>query len=309
MIEKRAPYSFENEQQAIAYIADCERQFRDRVIAIAQELAAEPDLHLIGLSGPTCAGKTTTGTLLIDHLQRAGHRVHMISVDDFFREQPGIREQLNRPDAQPPDFDSIDALDLELFTNCLDELMQTGHTVMPRFNLGEGIREGTRELKVEGDNDVFLLEGIQVVYPEINALLRRYHYRSIFANVGSALTVGGVTYAPEQIRLLRRVVRDYHFRSSDADFTFFLWNSVRDNEEKNILPYADSCDVRLDSLMPYEIGMLRPYLELILGKVAPTSKYRAKADEILSNVSHVQPLSNEWLPSDALYREFVPVKK
>lgn len=309
MTQRTAPHSFENRQEAIRYIAECERSFRDRVIAMAKNLAAEPDLHLIGLSGPTCAGKTTTGTILIDHLKQAGRRVHMISVDDFFLEQPGIREKLKQPGAEPPDFDSIDALDLELFTKCLDELMRTGHTVLPRFNLGEGIREGTRELTVEDDKDVFLLEGIQVVYPEINALLRRYHYRSIFTNVGSSLTVGGVTYAPEHVRFMRRVVRDYHFRSSDAEFTFFLWNSVRENEKKNILPYADGCDTKLDSLMGYEIGMLRPYLELILGQMPPASSYRAKAEEILSSVSRVQALSNQLLPSDALYREFVPMEK
>jgi hypothetical protein len=61
--------------------------------------------------------------------------------------------------------------------------------------------------------------------------------------------------------------------------------------------------------MGYEIGMLRPYLELILRQMPPASSYRAKAEEILSSVSRVQALSNELLPSDALYREFVPMKK
>lgn len=303
-----APYSFENQQSAIDYIADCEGRFRDCVVSLAKDLAADEDLHLIGLSGPTCAGKTTTATLLIDHLQRAGKRVHMISVDDFFLEQPNLREKA-KEGAEPPDFDSIDALDFELFSSCMDELMRTGHTNIPRFDLGHGVRRGFSELTVQDDSDVFLLEGIQVVYPEINELLHHYHYRSIFTNVQSSLDVGGVTYAPAHIRFLRRMVRDYHFRSSDAAFTFFLWESVRNNEKKNIFPYADACDAHLNSLMGYEIGMLRPYLELILGELAPSSIYRKQADEILEHISHVEPLTPDLLPPNALYREFVPVKK
>lgn len=309
MTPLKAPSSFENQQSASAYIAECEVQFKEQVISLAKNLATVSDLHLIGLSGPTCAGKTTTAALLIDHLHQAGKRVHLISVDDFFREQPNSRESLKKEGAEPPDFDSIDALDFDLFASCMDELMRTGHTMMPQFDLGRGVRKGFCELSVQDDNDVFLLEGIQVVYPEISALLRQYNYRSIFTNVQNDLVVGGVTYTPAHVRFLRRVVRDYHFRSSDAAFTFFLWESVRKNEKKSILPYADACDSQLDSLMGYEIGMLRPYLETILGELSFQSVYRKQADDILEHVRHVQPLKTEWLPDNALYREFVPVKK
>ena len=233
----------------------------------------------------------------------------MISVDDFFREQPNSRERLKEEGAEPPDFDSIDALDFDLFSSCMDELMRTGHTMIPRFNLGQGVREGFSALTVEDDSDVFLLEGIQVVYPEINELLHRYNYRSIFTNVASDLYVGGVIYTPVQIRFLRRLVRDYHFRSSDAAFTFFLWDGVRKNEEKSIFPNAVACDAHLNSLMGYEIGMLRPYLELILGELSAQSEYRPQADRILEHISHVEPLKTEWLPKNALYWEFVPANK
>ena len=44
------------------------------------------------------------------------------------------------------------------------------------------------------------------------------------------------------------------------EFTFKLWESVRSNEERSILPFSDDCDVLLNSLMPYEINMLKPYI-------------------------------------------------
>lgn len=310
MTIKHAPHSFSGTEAAEQYIAACEQDFRRQVIELTDRLISHPELHLIGLSGPTCAGKTTAASIITDQLQQAGRRVHIISVDDFFREQPHGKDLMYDPQgAEKLDFDSIDALDFELFSDFMDALMRTGRARMPRFNIGAGIREGFVELNAPGEEDIFLIEGIQVVYPEIDALLRRYDYRSIFIRPAHTLEVGRAQYEPNEIRFLRRLVRDYYFRSTEAAFTFFAWDSVRENEEKSIFPNADACDEQLDSLMGYEIGMLRPHLENILGQLPHSSVYQPRADAILRDISTVQPLRTEWLPSHALYREFVPLNQ
>ena len=303
-----APNVFEDAAAARAYIAECEGAFAQQVIDLTKRLIANPDLHLIGLSGPTCAGKTTSAAIITQQLEAAGKRVHIISVDDFFREQPHTREMLQDPAAiENFDFDSIDALDFDLFSRFMDQLMHTGHAMMPKFNIGAGVREGFVPLDAPGEEDVFLIEGIQVVYPEISALLHQYDYRSIFIRPARSLEVGGNLYEPNQIRLLRRQVRDYHFRASDAAFTFFAWDSVRKNEEKSIFPNVAACDEQLDSLMGYEIGMLRPHLETIFSQLPSSSVYRPIADAILHDIATVQPLTADLLPEHALYREFVPL--
>lgn len=310
MTVSRAPTAFASEQMARDYIASCEQAFEKQVVDVCQGLIDHPELRLIGLSGPTCAGKTTAASLLIRQLESAGRRVHMISVDDFFREQPhGTgRHAMNDPEAaEKLDFDSIDALDFPLFCAFMDELMTKGRAPMPKFNIGAGVREGFVDLIAPNPEDVFLLEGIQVVYPEISSILHQYSYRSIFIQPTRSLDVNGVTYTPNDIRLLRRLVRDYYFRSSEASFTFFLWDSVRKNEENNIFPYVNTCDEQLDSLMGYEIGMLRPHLDHILSQIPLSSVYRDQGDAILRHISGVQPLSSAWLPQHALYREFVPI--
>ena len=304
----QAPSIFENEKAAGAYVAECENAFARQVIDLTGRLIADPDLHLIGLSGPTCAGKTTSASIITQQLKAAGKRVHIISVDDFFREQPHTREMMNDPGAiENFDFDSIDALDFDLFSHFLSELMTKGRAMMPKFNIGAGVREGFVPLEAPGEEDVFLIEGIQVVYPEISALLHQYDYCSIFIRPSRSLEVGGALYEPNEIRLLRRLVRDYHFRASDAAFTFFAWDSVRRNEEKSIFPYADACDEQLDSIMGYEIGMLRPHLENIFSQLPHSSVYRPHADAILHDIATVQPLYSDLLPEHALYREFVPL--
>jgi uridine kinase len=143
MTVSRAPTVFESEQMARDYIASCEQAFEKQVVDVCQGLIDHPELRLIGLSGPTCAGKTTAASLLIRQLESAGRRVHMISVDDFFREQPhGTgRHAMNDPEAaEKLDFDSIDALDFPLFCAFMDELMTKGRAPMPKFNIGAGVR-------------------------------------------------------------------------------------------------------------------------------------------------------------------------
>ena len=303
-----APSAFEGEDQAIAYIDQCEKSFHNNVVALSQKLMSIEGLRLIGLTGPTCAGKTTAAAILIEQMQSAGRKVHLVSVDDFFRDQPHGRSLMNEPDGEKRlDFDSIDALDFELFSQCLSELMMTGKTNVPKYDLGAGRRVGFVELLAPDQTDVILLEGIQVVYPEISELLHQYTYHSIYIDVGSALAVGDSVFRPEDVRLMRRLVRDYHFRSSEAEFTFFLWHSVRANEEKNIFPHVHLCESRLDSLMGYEIGLLRPYLETVLSQLDADSECRSRAEDILKSIANVAPLNPCWLPSNALYREFIPV--
>ena len=87
--------------------------------------------------------------------------------------------------------------------------------------------------------------------------------------------------------------------------TFEMWDSVRDNEEKNIFPYTDLCALHIDSTMPYEIGILKPYLCRILPTVSENSPHRVRADAILSQMETVLSLSDEWVASDSLYKEFI----
>lgn len=306
MSELIAKTSFVSDVQAKEYIKSCESAFRTRIDHIADCILEQKNVRLLGLGGPTCAGKSTAAKLLIRHLESAGMRVHMISIDDFFREQPHAMALMEDPDGHKKlDFDSIDALDFPLLRASVISLMSNGYAKLPRFDLSTGLRSGVYELKVKDDRDIFLFEGIQTVYPQINALFREYPYYSMLINVQSPLIANGLRFEPNHIRLLRRLVRDYYRRSSPPEFTFFAWHSVRENEENNIFPYVDACDATMDSLMGYELSMLRPYLEHILSTLPTDNASYDLATRILEEIKGVQPLSESLLPPDSLYREFV----
>ena len=94
------------------------------------------------------------------------------------------------------------------------------------------------------------------------------------------------------------------YRAASPSFTFDIWESVRENEEKNIFPNIGSCNRTVDSTMPYEIGLLKPYLEKFLREDRDEST-RGEAKTILCRLQKVQTVSDKLVGSDSLYREFI----
>ena len=104
---------------------------------------------------------------------------------------------------------------------------------------------------------------------------------------------------------MRRVVRDYLKRSTDPSFTLYLWQSVRENEDRHIFPYADRCDEFIDSTLPYEIGMLKPYLEVILAGIPREDPFFDEAMKMLRRLADVEPVPADYMLQNSLYKEFI----
>lgn len=258
------------------------------------------DLKIIGLTGPSCSGKTTAAGKLISHLKAKGKQVVVVSLDNFFRDVESIRRKGVAGEMDKLDFDSEDAMDLELLDRTVESLLSSRPTVLPRFDFSTGKLDLNGDVLTPSSGDVFLFEGIQLLYPGVNAILSRVDYGSIYISPESSILTGGQRFDSNEIRLLRRLVRDYRHRNSSAEFTFFLWKSVRENEERAIFPFRDRCSESIDSTLPYEIGMLKPYLLPILdGCQDPI------AEELLKKLQNVQSIPSGYLTQNSLYKEFI----
>ena len=77
------------------------------------------------------------------------------------------------------------------------------------------------------------------------------------------------------------------------------------NEDKNILPYADDADYKINSLLGYECGMLKYDLDKLLPEISPDSPYYQKGCEILTLLDGIDTISPEYLPEGSLYHEFM----
>ena len=285
------------------FIRKCDEKFEDLLERSVSKLCDGVSVRVLGLTGPTCSGKTTAAKKLLRHLGDEERRVATVSLDDFFKDCFS-REDLVGAKIEDLDFDSPDTLDTELLSGFVDEIFKKGRAKKPIFDFVSGTRSRWEEIECDGD-DVLLFEGIQVLYPAVLSIIESHGGKVLAVRPESGIEMGGKRYDPDFIRLCRRLVRDANFRGASPDFTLALWGSVRRNEEANIFPYMDRCDVRIDTTLSYELNVLAPYLRRILAGVERGSKYHGECLEILGLLEDVVGIESFAISNDSLYKEFV----
>ena len=300
----RSYMSFANESEARNFVEKCERDFEERLSGAGERVCEHRGVRLIGLSGPTCSGKTTAANKLIKYLVAQGKKVHVVSIDDFYYDRDVLVARANNDPDIEIDYDSEDTIDLDDLRRCVEQVFTDEPTQIPKFDFLTGKRSGYTTIDAD-ENDMFIFEGIQAIYPSVTALFRQYDYRSVYISVESGFRIGDRTFSTDEIRLMRRVVRDYNFRGATPEFTLYLWESVRANEELNIFPYAVDCDYFINSTLPFEINMLVPFLREILPQVPVDNKYRGQAEDILEKIEGIQSVSPKLLSPESLYYEFL----
>ena len=120
-------------------------------------------VKLVLISGPSSSGKTTFSKRLSIQLMTNGLKPFPISLDNYFvdREETPLDENCNY------DYESLYALDLELFNQQLQALLRGEEVELPRFNFSLGKKEYKGDkLKIE-DNTILILEGIHALNPEL----------------------------------------------------------------------------------------------------------------------------------------------
>lgn len=288
-------------------IEKAEARFCEQLYHTADMICADKELNIVRLSGPTCAGKTTAAKMLVKRMNENGKNAVFVSIDDFYYDCDRL-ERISRENGfDGIDYDSPATIDTEAMADFLDELFARGEAMCPRFDFTTGKREVGSKIVI-GENDILILEGIQAVYPQIIELLGKRKSDCIFIMPEDSISVGNVCFEPNEIRLMRRIVRDSNFRDTTATETMELWKGVRANEEKNIFPYVKGCKYRINSTMPYEIGVLRPYLEKILAASSTDrlyEKYKKEFSEMLDKVRVAEPIPSSYIDEDYLYQEFV----
>ena len=310
----RLPLTFASPAEGIALVGKNERDFDARLNEAASAICADCITHgvkVIRLSGPSCAGKTTTAHKLTSVLEAAGRVVYPISIDDFFYGRDVLEAKAEASPNGELDYDSVAAIDLPALKTCVRDLMEKGSARIPVFDFITGYATECRDLTVpDGVEPIFLFEGIQAVYPEVAALFAGIPERSIFINVMKETVLVSPdgaerVFTPEDIRLLRRLVRDEAKRGTLPDFTLTLWHSVRANEEASIYPNAPACHYGIDSNMAFDVHMLAPHLRRIMAEHPCDGEEAAWARRILASVEGVEGIDPVCLAPNSLYHEFI----
>lgn len=278
-----------------------EQCFAAHLERTAQQLAAQQALRVIWLSGPTCSGKTTTASMLCERLLRLGHRVHAVSIDDYYLDRSLLTARAGNADV---DYESVQAIDFTALGQTLERILTLQKLSLPVYDFLSGKRVGYQDVEPE-KGDIFLFEGIQAIYPQITALIPRCNACGIFISPGS-IRVNGVLFCAEELRLMRRIVRDAKFRGVKAEQTLALWESVRKNEDKNIFPYTDALDIHISSSFAYELFVIKPLLEQELSNAAILDGTPgALARRLLEKISALPRMEMSFVPRDSMFREFI----
>ncbi len=297
-----------SEQQKLlrmkAFIDKCDSDFSERIEKIAGDIAINNDIKLVRLSGPTCSGKTTAAAMLTRALKKYGKRALTVSIDDFYFDTHILKSNSQKKGLANIDYDSADTIDLAELGRFVEEIFESDEVHCPVFDFRIGRRNEYRILNSR-ENDIFIFEGIQAVYPEVTAMFEKHRSVGIFICPLTEFVLNNDVIKPNDLRLMRRLVRDYKYRNTDPEFTFQLWESVRNNEERSIFPYANTCEYRVDSAMPYELGVLRPYLEGMLSSIKEENRFYSLAQKILLSLSETEIIPDTLIGKDSLYKEFV----
>ena len=273
-----------------------------KMAQIADAINQKGKVKMVLISGPSSSGKTTFAKRLSIQLMVLGIKPVAISLDNYFvdREQTPLDAKGNY------DFESLYALDLELFNSHLKSLIGGEEVDIPRFNFSLGKKEYPGDkLRIDGQN-VLILEGIHALNPDLLPGIPQDVMYKVYVSALTSMSLDDHNWIPTtDNRLLRRIIRDYRYRSYSARETISRWDSVREGEEKWIYPYQENADAMFNSALIFEFSVLRSFAEPILRQVPQNCPEYTEAHRLLRFIEYFVPISDPEIPPTSLLREFL----
>ncbi len=273
-----------------------------RIARIAEEIAARPTVKFVMIAGPSSSGKTTFSRRLSVQLIAHGLKPHAISVDNYFKS----RRETPRDKTGDYDYECLEALDVELFNQDMNRLLEGESVKLPTYNFVTGEREYKEPPLTIGSEDVLVIEGIHCLNDAFSYSLPKEKKYKIYISALTQLNVDEHNRIPTTDgRLLRRIVRDNRTRGTNARETIARWPSVRRGEENNIFPYQEEADVIFNSALLYELSVLKMYAEPLLFQVRREDKEYDEAVRLLKFLDYFLPMPSEEVPHNSILREFI----
>lgn len=276
-------------EKKIAHIADKIFENRDRI-------------KIVLIAGPSSSGKTTFSKRLSIQLRVLGLKPHPISLDDYFVD----REMTPKNEKGEYDFESINALDLELFNSQLASLLNAEEIKLPKFDFIKGQRVWTDENYEMEQDSILVIEGIHGLNEVLTSLISRENKYKIYVSALTQLNIDDHNRIPTtDVRLLRRIVRDNMSRGRNAEATLLSWTQVRAGEEINIFPFQEEADTMFNSTLVYEMSILKKYAEPLLKEIDVTSPAYIEAKRLLLFLGYFKEAGEYHIPYNSIIREFI----
>jgi uridine kinase len=272
-----------------------------RLSRIAAEITERPDVKVVAIAGPSASGKTTFSERLKIQLIVCGKHPVTLPMDNYFVE----RSEAPRDENGDYDYEILEALDLELLQDNLTRILRGEEVVTPSYSFLEGKKKPGKIIKL-GPEDILIMEGIHGLNERILAMLPEQNRFSAFVSplTGICIDPHNRTSTGDN-RLLRRIIRDHRTRGKSAEVTLEMYPKVVRGAMRYIFPFQSRADVIFNSSLPYELGVLKGYVEPVLHTVREESPVFGDALRLLNILKFVPSIQSEGIPNNSVIREFI----
>ena len=286
----------------IEFINICEARHNRQLAELGQLIEDDiNNIRLICVAGPSSSGKTTFANRLRIELLSRGIKPIRISIDDYYKDRRYVLPDENGK----IDLESIDALDIDKFNQDMLDLINGETVTLPRFDFNEQKPVDGRTIKI-GKNEPIIIEGIHALNNQLTLSIPKENKFKIFISPQAQINLDDHNpLSLTDLRLLRRIVRDKKFRNSLAEDTLKMWPDVRAGEFKWIYSTQEGCDYVYNSFLPYELPIMKKYALPLLTSIEKESEFYPDAQRLLHMLKFFIDMSDEWIPSNSLIREFI----
>lgn len=269
---------------------------------IAKDIVKRGNVKFIMIAGPSSSGKTSFSHRLSIQLRTLGKTPHPIALDDYFVD----REKTPLDENGKYNFECLEAIDVKQFNDDMVRLLNGERVELPTFNFKIGKREYRGNYKQLGPDDILVIEGIHGLNDKMSYALPSESKFKIYISALTNINVDEHNRIPTTDgRLLRRMIRDARTRGTDARRTIEMWPSVRRGEEENIFPFQEQADAMFNSVLIYELAVIKQFAEPLLFQIPKDAPEYYEAKRLLKFLDYFLNVTSESLPNNSICREFV----
>lgn len=273
-----------------------------RIVEIADMITRQKK-RIILIAGPSSSGKTTFAQRLCIQLRVNGLQPLYMGTDDYFVE----REETPLDEFGEKNYEDLDAVDIHLFNQNINDLL-AGKTVdMPTFDFMTGHKVFGKRLTSIRSSQPIVIEGIHALNEDLTRELPAEQKFKIYISPLTQLNIDSHNrVVTTDHRMLRRMVRDYKYRGHSAQSTISSWPKVRAGEDKNIFPYSNEADVLFNSVHLYEISVLKKYAKPLLEAITPDEPEYSDAVRMLNFLRFFKTVDDDSaIVNNSILREFI----
>lgn len=261
--------------------------------------------RVVLICGPSSSGKTSFAKRLCQQLHQFGLKTLYMGTDDYYVE----KNQMPKGEDGQNDYECLEALDVDLFQKNIKGLIAGEIVDAPIFDFDQMTKIFGQNFKQIDRDTILVIEGILTLDQRLTSSIPNEDKFKIYISPISTTTIDDYQRLSNcDIRLMRRICRDYRARNTKVERTLELWQKVRDGEEKNIFPYINQADAIFNTYCIYEPLIINPYITPLLQQVTKDSPYYWKAQHLLERTQRFQWADSQQeaqIINNSIIREFI----